>query len=127
MITPVQALIAQARQQVKCLDTTAALALLNDPGTQFVDVREAHELAESGTIPGAVHVPRSNLEWYLDQTQANFPPALAGKERLIFFCGSGGRSVLSAQAAQSMGYGNVLSMDGGYKAWRAADAPTVKV
>jgi rhodanese-related sulfurtransferase len=43
---------------------------------------------------------------------------------LILYCGGGYRSALAAANLQKMGYTNVWSMAGGWKAWKQAGAPT---
>ena len=43
---------------------------------------------------------------------------------LILYCGGGYRSALAADNLQRMGYTNVYSMAGGWKAWRESGAPT---
>ena len=45
---------------------------------------------------------------------------------IITHCGGGGRSALAAESLQKMGYKNVRSMAGGFKAWKAAGLPTAK-
>jgi rhodanese-related sulfurtransferase len=45
---------------------------------------------------------------------------------VILHCGGGGRSALAAESLQKMGYKNVRSMAGGFKAWKAAGLPTAK-
>jgi rhodanese-related sulfurtransferase len=42
---------------------------------------------------------------------------------LILYCGGGYRSALAADNLQKMGYTNVLSMAGGWTAWKDANAP----
>ena len=37
---------------------------------------------------------------------------------LILYCGGGYRSALAADVLQKMGYTNVYSMAGGWKAWK---------
>lgn len=50
--------------------------------------------------------------------------AIPNKEALIvLYCGGGFRSALAADALQQMGYDNVVSMDGGIRAWREAGYP----
>jgi rhodanese-related sulfurtransferase len=53
--------------------------------------------------------------------EARFPDK---NTELILYCGGGFRSALSADNLQRMGYTNVASMDGGWRAWQAAGAPT---
>jgi len=45
------------------------------------------------------------------------------QDSIVLYCGGGYRSVLAADALQHMGYENVLSMDGGIRAWREAGFP----
>ena len=44
---------------------------------------------------------------------------------VILYCGGGYRSALAAESIQKMGYNQVLSMDGGYRAWSEANYPLV--
>jgi rhodanese-related sulfurtransferase len=43
--------------------------------------------------------------------------------RIVLYCGGGYRSALAADALQRMGYRDVISMDGGIRAWREAGLP----
>ena len=87
----------------------------------LLDVREADEFA-AGHLPGAVLVPRGLLEFKLSGT-----PALSGRDlKVVLYCKTSGRAALAAQAMQSMGYLNVISVAGGYDAWVAAGKPVVK-
>jgi len=45
---------------------------------------------------------------------------------IVLYCGGGYRSALAADSLQRMGYRNVWSMDGGFRAWRDAGLPVVK-
>ena len=45
---------------------------------------------------------------------------------IVLYCGGGYRSVLVADALQQMGYTDVMSMDGGIRAWREANSPIEK-
>ncbi|MDH4344060.1 MAG: rhodanese-like domain-containing protein, partial [Nitrospira sp.] len=45
------------------------------------------------------------------------------QDSVVLYCGGGYRSALAADALQQMGYGNVISMDGGIRAWREAGYP----
>jgi rhodanese-related sulfurtransferase len=42
---------------------------------------------------------------------------------IILYCGGGFRSALAADSLRRMGYANVVSMDGGIRAWREAGYP----
>jgi rhodanese-related sulfurtransferase/transcriptional regulator with XRE-family HTH domain len=88
--------------------------LLTAGGVDVVDVRGPHEWA-TGHLPGARLVP-------LGQLRAD--PAGAGLgAKVLFVCASGGRSMQAAQLAEGLGVAQVLSLDGGTAAWRAAGLP----
>lgn len=85
-------------------------------GAVLIDVREDNEF-DAGHAAGARHMSRGIIE--RDIVQA-FPDKSA---ELVLYCGGGFRSALAADMLQKMGYTNVWSMDGGWKAWEDADAP----
>ena len=85
----------------------------------LVDVREESEFA-AGHVPGAVHLGKGVIE---RDIEAKVPdPATP----LVLYCGGGFRSALAADALQKMGYTNVISMDGGWRAWTEQGLPTEK-
>jgi len=82
-------------------------------GANLIDVREEHEW-DAGHAKGALHLARGIIERDIVD---RFPDKAA---ELVLYCGIGYRSALSADALQRMGYTNVHSMDGGWKAWKDA-------
>ncbi len=85
----------------------------------LVDVREESEFA-NGHVPGAVHLGKGVIE---RDIEAKIPdPATP----LVLYCGGGFRSALAADAIQKMGYANVISMDGGWRAWTENGLPVEK-
>ena len=90
-----------------------------EAGEKFllVDVREDNEWA-NGHLPGAVHLGKGIIERDIEQ---RVPDTNA---KLILYCGGGFRSALAADVLQEMGYTNVFSMAGGWKAWKESGAPT---
>ena len=85
-------------------------------GAALIDVREDNEWA-AGHAAGAVHMGRGVIERDIVQ---RFPDKSA---ELILYCGGGFRSALAADSLQKMGYTNVHSMAGGWKAWKESGAP----
>jgi rhodanese-related sulfurtransferase len=83
---------------------------------EFVDVREDCEWAVDRAA-GARHIGRGVLE---RDVEALIPDKAAP---IVLYCGGGFRSALSADNLQRMGYTNVVSMDGGIRAWREAGYP----
>ena len=82
----------------------------------FIDVREDHEFAKDHA-KGARHLGRGILERDIESIIPNKASAI------VLYCGGGFRSALAAEGLQRMGYTNVISMDGGIRAWREAGYP----
>jgi len=82
----------------------------------LVDVREESEYA-AGHAAGAVHLGKGVIE---RDIEAKVPDPTTP---LVLYCGGGFRSALAADALQKMGYTNVISMDGGWRAWMQAGLP----
>jgi adenylyltransferase/sulfurtransferase len=87
-------------------------------GRQFVllDVREKEEYRE-GHLEGAVSLPRGFLELRAEETFADRDTTI------VAYCAAGTRSLLAAKVLKDMGYANVVSMGGGYTAWKGAGYP----
>lgn len=116
-------LVAEAEALVDAVTPSDAQALLGQNGVVFVDLREKGELRRDGMIPGAVHVPRGMLEFWIDPESPYFKPELGGAERYVFFCNAGWRSALAAKTAQDMGIDAVCHILGGFSAWKQAGGP----
>ena len=115
-------LVAHANREVETLSAEEALARLAQPGTVLVDVREGEELAKTGRISGAVHVPRGFLEFQADPASPTHRAELGGGKRLVLYCGSGNRSALAAKSLNDMGLGPVAHVAGGFPALAKAGA-----
>ena len=96
----------------------AARAERGGRATRVVDVREDAEWA-AGHIPGATHLSKGLVERDIEKLVAD--PAA----EIVLYCESGGRSLLAAENLRRMGYTNVFSLDGGYRAWLAAQTKPV--
>jgi rhodanese-related sulfurtransferase len=117
-------LLAEANAAIETVSIDQAKAMVNDPSVQFVDIRDANELAASGTIPGAVHVPRGLLEFQADPESPVHKKPLSSGKKLVLFCASGGRSALAAKTLGEMGVEKVSHMAGGFNGWKASGGPT---
>jgi rhodanese-related sulfurtransferase len=82
----------------------------------LVDVREESEWA-AGHLPRAVHLGKGIIERDIERS---IPDTAA---EIVLYCGGGFRSALAADSLQKMGYTNVISMDGGFRAWKEAGLP----
>ena len=101
-------------KEVTVAETRDRLAANSD--ATLIDVREDNEW-EAAHAQGAVHLGKGIIERDIETT---VPDKAA---ELILYCGGGYRSALAADVLQRMGYTNVWSMAGGWKAWKQADAP----
>src|SRR5215212_6814956 len=85
-----------------------------DEAFHFVDVREDNEWNEAHAA-GAIHLGKGIIERDIETTVPD------KDAELILYCGGGYRSALASDALQKMGYTNVFSMAGGWKAWKASE------
>lgn len=116
-------LVAEANAAVESLPANEAVKIVGEPGVLFVDVREPAELANSGTVKGAVNVPRGLLEFQADPESPTHRTELSQAARLVLYCGSGARSALAAKTLRDMGLGSVTHVPGGFPALKDAGAP----
>jgi len=85
----------------------------------LVDTREDSEWA-AGHVAGAVHLSRGVIE---RDIETQYPDKTA---RLVLYCGGGFRSALAADNLRKMGYTNVISLDGGWRALKESGLPLEK-
>jgi rhodanese-related sulfurtransferase len=116
-------LVAEADAAVRTLDVEEARAKLESDEFLFIDLRDIREVAKTGKILGAHHVPRGMLEFWIDPQSPYHKPIFAEDKTFIFYCGSGWRSALAAKTAQDMGLQPVAHIKGGMTAWLEANAP----
>lgn len=121
-----KALVDEAMTQVITLSVEQAQARLGDPAVQIVDIRDVRELEREGTLPGALLAPRGMLEFWVDPASPYFKPVFANEGKtFVLFCGAGWRSALATKTLMDMGMRNVAHIDGGFAAWKQAEAPVV--
>ena len=111
------ALVQEAKTRVHevSIDDYKSMEASGEPHL-LVDVREDSEWA-AGHAAGAVHLSKGIIERDIE-TQV---PDKSTK--MVLYCGGGYRSALAADAIQKMGYENVISLDGGWRAIVAAGLP----
>ena len=124
MSTPVKhhspgflALVHEAKKRVHEIDIEEykRLVAAGEAG-QLVDVREDHEW-EAAHAKGAIHMSRGTIERDIETT---FPDK---ETKLVLYCGGGYRSALATDNLQKMGYTNVISLDGGWRAIEVSGLP----
>lgn len=110
-------IVGDARGRVREVSVEEARRrLAENPSARLIDVREDREW-EAGHAAGAEHVGRGVIERDIER-QAPDKSA-----ELILYCGGGYRSALACDNLQRMGYTNVHSLAGGWRAWQEAGAP----
>lgn len=82
----------------------------------LVDTREDSEW-NAAHAAGAIHLGKGIIE---RDIEAAIPNA---DKKVVLYCGGGYRSALAADVLQKMGYTNVFSLAGGWRAWKAAGMP----
>jgi rhodanese-related sulfurtransferase len=114
------ALVNEAKSRITEIDIEGYRSMREQGRPHMlVDIREDHEWA-AGHAAGAVHIGKGVIERDIEEKQ---PDKTA---TVVLYCGGGYRSALAAEALGLMGYLNVVSLDGGWRAWQAAGLPTEK-
>ena len=121
----VSQLLAEARTGIRRYEPAEARERAAE-GALLVDLRSHDERERDGIIPGSIHVPRSVLEWRVDEGSGFANPHVAERElELILVCNEGYSSSFAAAALQELGFAQAADLSGGFQAWRAAGLPTM--
>ena len=111
-------LVNDAKTRVREVSVEQTQQRLNqNPNARLIDVREDNEW-QAGHAAGAEHLGKGIIERDIEEKVAD------KSTELILYCGGGYRSALAADVLQQMGYTNVFSMAGGWKAWKDSGAET---
>ncbi len=109
---------AKSRIREVTVDETRERMKANN-GVRLIDVREDNEW-QAGHAAGAKHLGKGIIERDIEEQVPD------KSTKLILYCGGGYRSALVAEVLQQMGYSNVYSMAGGWKAWKESGAPLTR-
>lgn len=101
-------LVDEAKARITEIDPGAAIAAAGDDAVIFLDVREHNEW-NLGHVPGAVHIPRGQLENKAEVV-------LSRDRRILCYCGGGSRSALAADTLCQMGF-RAESVRKGFRGW----------
>lgn len=77
----------------------------------LIDVRESSEIEETGSIDGAVNIPRGLIEMRLSPDDKS----LKAEMPIVVFCGGGSRAALAGVTLQKLGFKNVKNLEGGFR------------
>jgi rhodanese-related sulfurtransferase len=124
MPSTIETLLAAARDRIRRYEPVEALAATHN-GAVLVDIRSSDARRRHGVVPGAVHIPRTVLEWRLDPTSAWRTDHVDGaRDELIVLCDHGYSSSLAAAVLLDLGLPRVGDVIGGFEDWLAAGLPT---
>jgi len=114
-----QKLVAQAKERITEISPADAQAQSEKGGAVLIDVREEEDWREDHA-KGAKHLERGSIELEIEEQVPDL------KTPIICYCGGGSRSALVAESLQKMGYENVRSVAGGFRAWKENGLPSAE-
>lgn len=109
-------LVEEVKSRVREVSVDQVRRKLESGKAKLIDVREESEWT-AGHARGAQHLGKGVIERDIEEQVPD------KSSEVILYCGGGFRSALATDSLQKMGYTNVWSMEGGWRAWQAANAP----
>lgn len=118
-------MVANARAEIREIETPDLIAMLGDPNVVVVDIRDVRERQRGGFIPGSVHAPRGMLEFWIDPDSPYFKTIFGEDKQFVFHCASGWRSALAVNTLNQMGF-DAAHLREGFSTWEAQGGPVEK-
>lgn len=113
----------EANEIVTRIPASEAIKIHANGNGIFIDVRDSGDIAKSGTIKGALRIPRGFIEFAADAEMPFHNEALQKDAEIYLVCGLGGQAALAGKTLKDMGYANVVNV-GGIGEWKEAEGPT---
>ena len=120
-----ETLIAEAEAEIEIVDADGLRAELEAEDLVVIDLRDVRELQREGHLPGAMHMPRGMLEFWIAPESPYAREVFQEDKRFVFYCAMGWRSALACQIATRMGLERAAHLDGGFQGWKAAGGEVV--
>ncbi|MBX2867821.1 MAG: hypothetical protein KTR18_04070 [Acidiferrobacterales bacterium] len=114
--------LEEANAIVTRISSEEAIAKHGTNENIFVDVRDSSDIEKSGTIAGALRIPRGFIEFAADEATPFHNPALKKDANLFLVCGAGGQAALAGKTLKDMGFTSVINV-GGVNDWKEAGGP----
>jgi len=114
--------LREANEVVPRIPGAEAIQLHEKDGNVFVDVRDSSAIAATGTIEGALRVPRGMMEFIADENMPGHNSAFTRDAKIYLVCGVGGQAALAGKTLVDMGFENVTNI-GGISEWKEAGGP----
>ena len=111
------ALVNDAKTRIREITVSEVMAdIVDENEFALIDTREESEW-NAAHAAGARHLGKGIIERDIESAVPDVDA------KIVLYCGGGYRSALAADALQAMGYRNVYSLAGGWRAWKAAQLP----
>ena len=114
--------LAEANDIVPRLSVEDAMAKHGDDNVVIIDVRDGKAIDETGTIAGALRIPRGFIEFAADETTDFHNASITKDKEILVVCAAGGMASLTGRTLTEMGYDKVYNI-GGFSAWKDAGGP----
>jgi rhodanese-related sulfurtransferase len=111
--------LAEANAVVPRISSDDGIGKHDAGNSLFIDVRDSSDIVKSGTIAGALRIPRGFLEFAADENLPYFNSKLSKDADIVLVCAAGGQAALAGKTLKDMGYKNVFNV-GGIADWVAA-------
>ena len=116
-VKSIQTLVSEAMQEIKTINADEAFKMVEENNCNLIDIREARELENTGSVENSVHISRGMMEILLDPNSVFFQKGkLDQNKEMVLFCAGGVRSALAVKALHNMGYEKVSHIEGGFGA-----------
>ena len=115
--------LAEANAVVPRISSDDGISKHDAGNSVFIDVRDSSDIVKSGTIAGALRIPRGFLEFAADENLPYFNAKLNKDADIVLVCAAGGQAALAGKTLKDMGYKNVFNV-GGIADWVAAGGKT---
>lgn len=117
--------LEEANKVVKKIEMNDSLENHKNNSAIFIDVRDSSDIAETGTITGALKIQRGLIEFVADDSHGLHNKALKKDSEIILVCGAGGQAALTGKTLVDMGYSNVSNV-GAIGDWENKGGPMTK-
>ena len=114
--------LKEANDIITRLEPSEAIEKHGDDNIVIIDVRDGKAIDETGTIAGALRIPRGFIEFAADEGTDFHDPALVKGKEIMLVCAAGGMAALAGKTLKEMGYESVFNI-GGFNAWKEAGGP----
>ena len=116
-VKSIQTLVSEAMQEIKTINADEAFKMVEENNCNLIDIREARELENTGSVENSVHISRGMMEIFLDPNSVFFQKGkLDQNKEMVLFCAGGVRSALAVKTLHNMGYEKVSHIEGGFGA-----------